>query len=69
MNRAHACEYDENLQKSQTQMLTEQLAALEKRLQELESPSRTSIFPCTRFKPEPSVFKPVMIQYRGHLKI
>lgn len=37
LNRAHACQYDDSLQKSRTQMLNEQLAALEKRLQELES--------------------------------
>ncbi|KAG6819689.1 hypothetical protein H0H93_009601 [Arthromyces matolae] len=42
MNRAHTCTYDDKQQKSRTQLLKEQLAQLEQRLQDLESGSSSS---------------------------
>ncbi|KAF9464608.1 hypothetical protein BDZ94DRAFT_1297108 [Collybia nuda] len=51
MNRGHSCAYDDKQQKSRTQLLKEQLAMLEKRLQELESnPSGSRSSPSTSFQ-------------------
>jgi hypothetical protein len=49
MNRSHTCEYDDKQQKSRTQLLKEQLAMLERRLQELESnPCKYKSLPLSR---------------------